>query len=287
MTTAPLRLFRDAVPLAWRALALIAVLPAIGSAQVGTPDCGGEGERACTLFDAEFWANNRECDYGLTNSTDRISFFVFGKSGACVNDNRRTIAKHASWAAWALHEQRDGIQGDLPLNAVTTLGTHNSFSNYRDGNTNVLSTNQYYSITDQLQLGARDIRVDPVYFYDQMRVCHASPYTLVPAAPDIGTPEVRSAEKNLCEVLGIMSFLGVAEVFIPIAGVLNLAPPPVPFLVDGVIVAAAGYTSAQHINGRLFSMRSRKSQSGWMTIRMKSSLSSSIRARDRTASRGW
>ena len=26
--------------------------------QVKTPDCGGEGERACGFFEAEFWANS-------------------------------------------------------------------------------------------------------------------------------------------------------------------------------------------------------------------------------------
>ena len=90
-----------------------------------------EGQRACRIVDAEFWANNRDCDWGLKNSTDHIAFF-FGADGACVNDKRSTISDK-SWPAWALDEQLLRIQADLPANRATFLGTHDSFSNCRRG----------------------------------------------------------------------------------------------------------------------------------------------------------
>jgi len=59
---------------------------------------------------------------------------------------------------------------------LSRWGTHNSFSNIADGNLNAISTNQYYSMTDQLQLGARYIRIDPVFYFGQLRTCHSSPF---------------------------------------------------------------------------------------------------------------
>ena len=63
---------------------------------------------------------------------------------------------------------------DQPLDeAHISIGTHNSYSNYTQAFLNPLNTNQLWSITDQLQMGARYIRLDPHWFNSEMRLCHA------------------------------------------------------------------------------------------------------------------
>ena len=78
------------------------------------------------------------------------------------------------------------------MNWITIFGTHNSFSNYQDGAFNAgvtisdgfdsnLNVDQFYSIYDQLDLGARYIRLDPISYQvyalnpaTDLRVCHKS-----------------------------------------------------------------------------------------------------------------
>jgi hypothetical protein len=223
----------------WLAL-ILALVPATSlTAQVLAPQCGGEGESPCGFFSAELWANDSgTCDRGLTNSIDDVSFF-FGKSGACVNASRKTVSKDTSWVAWALREQRNGVQGNLPINAAVTLGTHNSFSNYADGDRNQLNMNQMYSITDQMQLGARLIRIDPVFYFGELRTCHASDTGGIPVA-------------KWCEGIAGLPSVGLAAFFTPLAIALNVLPPPLPDVLDALLIAASLYGVAEPINNRLF-----------------------------------
>jgi hypothetical protein len=59
---------------------------------------------------------------------------------------------------------------------VPMLGTHNSYSNPHDGSSEILSNDQFFTITDQLNLGARFIRIDPVVNFTgtSVMVCHSS-----------------------------------------------------------------------------------------------------------------
>lgn len=236
------------------AAVLAGILINTASAQITKPACGTEGQRACRIVDAEFWANNRDCDWGLKNSTDHIAFF-FGADGTCMNDKRSTISDK-SWVAWALDEQLLRIQADLPANRATFLGTHDSFSNYADGDNNAWATSQYYSITDQLNMGARYLRVDPIYYFDQLRTCHTSPVSSDASTPVVG-PVLGNAtilsEADNCRAQALWPFLGLAAMFGEIALPIHLAPPPVPELVDFVLIGASVYGATQPINSRLFS----------------------------------
>jgi hypothetical protein len=148
-------------------LAILLCWTAIISGQV-LPDCGGEDQHACHPFDKEFWqTTSLVCEYDL-----QLKAHLFHQ-GTCVDRERRTLDRDYSWLGWALSEQRYNIGADLGINYGTHLGTHNSFSDYQQGFGSKFSVNQWYSITDQLQGGARTLRLDPVWYYDEMRLCHS------------------------------------------------------------------------------------------------------------------
>ncbi len=158
------------------------LVPALIFAEITLPGCGNEGETACGPTDSEYWANwpgtAMPCDFGLYPDGGLLSFF--GDGSTCRNGSywgfqpRLTQALNTTWTGWALAQQRYGIGGDAPMNYVTTIGTHNSFSTLDGGFTNIDSQDQILSITDQLQLGARYIRLDERYYEGQMRLCHGS-----------------------------------------------------------------------------------------------------------------
>ena len=161
-------------------LLAMTVLPAL-HAQVS---CGGEGQNNCTLGDAAFYSNNNEagCQYDLQANGNFLSNLE-GNS-TCVNQQRyklsRQLGPDQSWAAWALSQQRNAIGRNEQLNWITTMGTHNSYSNSDQGYTLNLGQNQVYSITDQLNAGARILELDPhAYLFDvnggHLTVCHGSP----------------------------------------------------------------------------------------------------------------
>ena len=150
-------------------------------AQVG---CGGEGQSTCTVADSEFYSNNNYagCQYDLQANGSTLSNLVGNSS--CVNQQRysltHSITGQMSWDAWALAEQRHGIGRYTQLNWITTVGTHNSYSNSHQGYTISLGQNQIYSITDQLNAGARILELDPHTYYQpvnggHLTVCHGSP----------------------------------------------------------------------------------------------------------------
>ncbi len=145
------------------------------------PGCGYWKVSGCQFWDNEDWniyfTAPSTCDFGLIQSIDL----------KCKNASRMTQDAVSGWVGFALHEQRYNIGANEPVNRITTFGTHNSFSSYGDGFQSFLTTDQRLSIWDQLQAGARYIRVDPDYWYGNMRVCHSSSTALCEAfSPPVG-----------------------------------------------------------------------------------------------------
>src|ERR1051326_6761088 len=73
-------------------------------------------------------------------------------------------------------DQYGRISADMPMNWIPILGTHNSFSNFQDGGNNILNVDQELTITDQLWLGSRSVRLDPLMKSTGQSVilCHMS-----------------------------------------------------------------------------------------------------------------
>ena len=187
--------------------------------QVVAVDCGGMDQRVCTSDDGfyhvvynvsmdtafgnsgsfyeqvpgPFWFNESQCDLGLSPNGDICDESSNGK----WSGHRNIIGKglNTPWIDFAMKEQRGGIQSDQAINWITIFGTHNSFSNYQDGAFNVqipgvldlnLNVDQYFSMTDQLNAGARVIRMDPITYGAfhsdfsgssvdyKLRMCHQS-----------------------------------------------------------------------------------------------------------------
>lgn len=150
------------------AIALLALTINLAPAAIAgtTTDCGNEGLRTCKAGDFEFWNQYQiplPCEIDLKP-----------EDGYCRNQVRRRLAKDRSWTGWALDEQRSRIGVDEPINAITTLGSHNANSNLAQGMTNTFALNQQFSITDQLQWGMRYLEVDPHFYKGAARLCHAS-----------------------------------------------------------------------------------------------------------------
>jgi len=60
-----------------------------------------------------------------------------------------------------MYNQMHGMSADLPMNLVNIFGDHNSFSDYVDGGFSSVNADQEFSISGQLNAGARVIRLDP------------------------------------------------------------------------------------------------------------------------------
>ena len=148
--------------------------------------CGWEGVRACTSNDkitgavhaselsGSFFSTGAGCDKTLSPKS----------SGICADTGSRANSALASlfvpsWLASQESDQYSRISADLPMNLVPIMGTHNSYSNSIDGSGNVLSTDQGWTITDQLDLGARMLRLDPVAnpTGTSVMVCHSTDLT--------------------------------------------------------------------------------------------------------------
>ena len=141
--------------------------------------CGTLNGSTCTPFDNEFWnirfTDPVPCDFGLQPS-----------GSTCVNTTRQTYKSNSDWASWALPEQIGNIQANVALNHINFFGTHNSFSTYAEGFQSTMSTDQALSLTDQLQLGARYVRLDPGWYDSNMRLCHGSTTLCAVFAPPQG-----------------------------------------------------------------------------------------------------
>ena len=164
--------------------------------------CGDAGQVPCSndykLWDIYYnqpgpvpgvpsYMNNSQCDLGLNVDSSGRCANLPGRNGG----QRSIIGTFANspWLTFAMKEQHFAIQADQNMNWITIFGTHNSYSNYQDGAFNVgpinFNVDQLYSITDQLDAGARVIRLDPVsynvshgivgqYQDYELRMCHQS-----------------------------------------------------------------------------------------------------------------
>ena len=106
----------------------------------------------------------------ITNFKNLINDFV-NPPGQCENRTRRqqTAADFKqTWTSWALLNQIN-LAKDEPVNWAQLLNTHNAFNNAADG---YPLPNQFYSLTDQLNLGARSLSLDVHWFAGQVRLCH-------------------------------------------------------------------------------------------------------------------
>jgi hypothetical protein len=172
-------------------------------------DCGGEDERPCAQTDPDLgWGllpANTPSDNPGGNFSDRLrcdaGLKIHQESNntlRCTNYTRLLVGEddliwNSAWLSFARQNQYGSIQADVPIVYAPILGTHNSYSNYQDGGDSAFSVDQGLSITNQLQLGARTIRLDPWLFSnytydgvtyhedDQIRLCHSSSGFSIPA----------------------------------------------------------------------------------------------------------
>lgn len=139
-----------------------------------TSNCGGEGDPACGPNDPAYSANDdiffeshpMECDYGLVKTSDNSCQPNYYRKHL-ADTNTTTLGRQ-------ILAQEYSIGADTPINWLSILGTHNSFSNSSEGAVSGLVVDQTLSITDQLQAGARTIMLDVHYYDGQMRLCHDS-----------------------------------------------------------------------------------------------------------------
>jgi hypothetical protein len=160
--------------------------------------CGNEGESPCagSLF-------NSACDTGLKAETNICGCALRGPFGICLfpklcttceNDTRHQAGAAEfpeTSIAWALKNQRD-LSQDEPINWVMQLGSHNSFNSHADGH-RFNFPNHFYSISDQLESGARFLSLDVhniPEFEGPPRLCHGGEYKIF----DFGSPGI------LCKV---------------------------------------------------------------------------------------
>lgn len=206
------------------AAAFFALLPARAAHAQQIPNwtinCGGIAQRPCSpntdgLYSIDYndpnfdlsefppyWFTNVHCDlalvyYPLLDQCGDPS--PTGGNQGRSGGNRSLIGTslNTPWIDFAMKQQRYGIQSDQAINWASIFGTHNSFSNYQDGAFDAslpgitsfnFNVDQKWSITDQLDAGARYIRIDPISYnvrhsevgdtsgHDdfELRVCHES-----------------------------------------------------------------------------------------------------------------
>ena len=143
--------------------------------------CGGEGDAACMPGDPAFGELPQwqlavpRCDRTLAPVFDsqQAQYICTDQGG------RSSLAVRARLTARLGTQQADQygrISADMPMNWIPILGTHNSFSNFQDGGNNILNVDQELTITDQLWLGSRSVRLDPLMKSTGQSVilCHMS-----------------------------------------------------------------------------------------------------------------
>jgi Divergent InlB B-repeat domain len=183
-------------PTKWLAAVLLLLFTTMAvQAQI---DCGGEGQRLCNGNDSYFgvhYSDAKDGTYYDSNACD-LGLYPDNAAGICTGFNANPTtggirhlysSDNDGWIQFAMDEQRHGIQSDQAVNWISIFGTHNSYSNYQDGafNNPALGTNlnvdQLYSVTDQLDMGARVIRLDPISYQvfadSELRMCHQSANT--------------------------------------------------------------------------------------------------------------
>jgi len=144
-------------------------------------NCGGEYEAPCDHTEAD--AHNRPCDAGLKLMTKNCGCLeyaplfnvclVWQVCLECRNDTRAFMNDgkvfSRSWISWALDNQRKQLAYDEPINWVARLGAHNAYNAYLD---HYPFAQQFYSMTDQLNLGARTLAIDVWMVDGRARLCH-------------------------------------------------------------------------------------------------------------------
>jgi len=174
-------------------------------------NCGGEGEPPCGKLDPNLgWGllpADTPTDGTTTNINDSVrcdkglQLHFTGTGQVCLRANRLTVGeindnRNPPWLAFARQNQYDVIQADQTLTYNTIFASHNSYSNYFDGSQSQFSADQGFDITDQLQYGARLIRLDPWLFANtdgQIKLCHSSTIT-----ENIGKASVTIDALTLC-----------------------------------------------------------------------------------------
>jgi hypothetical protein len=181
-------------------IALLILWAATGRAQDPSQPVGySPYTSGLVLWDQCGWQGAAPCNSSnpIYNAADSSSFFFLSSLGCdltlvplpnqgstvCTDTgNRATSGVPGNyvpgWLAFQESDQFDRISADLPINLVPMLGTHNSYSNPHDGGTDVINLDQSFTITDQLNLGARFVRLDPVVNSAGSSVmgCHTSSF---------------------------------------------------------------------------------------------------------------
>ena len=94
---------------------------------------------------------------------------------------------HAHWAI----DAQTHLSDREPINWVQQIDSHNAYNNWADG---FVLPNQWFSLSDQLDLGVRALELDPNEYAGWSRVCHAK-------ADDAGCSAVdRAYENSLIEI---------------------------------------------------------------------------------------
>jgi hypothetical protein len=145
---------------------ILALFGALSPIQAGEPTCGGHNQRACGLGDPEFY------NMGFLTCEQDLK----PQNGICVNQNRYNLPPNTQWLGWAMRNQIRGIGGNTPFNFLTQLASHNAYASVLQGFANSLAdqllTNQYFTITDQLNAGIRVFEIDVHWYQDELVVCH-------------------------------------------------------------------------------------------------------------------
>lgn len=136
----------------------------IFSATAGVPACGFENGTACPPLTGEV-----RCDAGLDLDNNGTPFNT--ADDRCIDDTRHLVGRafRESWVHWALQNQRT-LAIDEPINWVMHLSTHNAYNSAADAY--ILDPNQVWSMSDQLDVGARFLWLDLHWTRDAVRLCH-------------------------------------------------------------------------------------------------------------------
>ena len=125
---------------------------------MGDPSCGQLGQKPCGIRSKEFWALGlKRCDRGLKKVKK-----------TCVNHKRSTLKNE--WVSKSLKFQRNLLE-NIPFKKVPIFLAHNSYNNKMD---RYFLPNQFYSITDLLEIGVRGLEWDVHYVNKALRLCHGT-----------------------------------------------------------------------------------------------------------------
>jgi len=134
----------------------------------------------------------------VNNGSDSINELIeLSREAVCERDvftgecKQGTVQPANGWLQWALSDQRNrSIEAMMPVPYLTIVSTHNSYNNkadgygdgdftlakllelISDGQWDFVWAQQYFTMTDQLNLGSRSMMLDPVWFDEAVRLCH-------------------------------------------------------------------------------------------------------------------